>query len=101
MGEIMHQQTQDVLQQLQRREYTPEQMQQLNRQVSKAHQAVIDRLDNFIGMEFDRVEQEIAQLERQLIEKLAERKELYAWFYQIGYRTGLQAHVESDMEKER
>lgn len=101
MSEVMDQQTQEVLQQLQHREILPEQVQQLNRQVSKAHQAVIDRVDGFIGSEFDRVEQEIAQLERQLIEKLAERRELCAWFYQIGYRTGLQAHVEIDIEKER
>lgn len=101
MTEVMAQQTQDVLQQLQRREYTPEQMQQFNRQVSKAHQAVIGRVDDFISREFDRVEQEITQLEQQLIEKLAERRELSAWFHQIGYREGLQANVESDLEKER
>lgn len=99
MSEVMHPQTQDVLKQLQRREYTPKQMQQLNHQVSKAHQAVIDRVDGFLSQEFDRVEHEIAQLEQQLIEKLAERREMSAWFHQIGFRTGLQAHVEIELEK--
>lgn len=88
MEKAMRISIQTVFQQLKQREYTIEQTQGINRKLSAAQQAVVNRVEDFINQDYERVEREIEQLEQQLLEKLAERQELLVWCHRIGYRTG-------------
>lgn len=98
-SEILQRQNADVLEHMQRkREYTPHQMEEISWAISKVHVATTRKIEGFLDGELDRVEQEIEKLERQLIEKFAERRQLLQFMRHVGYQEGMQIHVEGHLE---
>lgn len=90
-SEIVEKQNAEVLGHMQRkRDYTPDQMEEISWTISKVHAATTRKVEDFICMELDRVEQEIEQLERQLIEKCAEHRQLNLFMRHVGYQEGMQ-----------
>ncbi len=96
----MQKQNAEVLQMMQRqREYSPKEMREISWLISKAHTAVARRTGDYLGTEWDRLEQEIAQLERQLMEKYAEQSEIATLLRSMGFQEGLQVSIEIHLEE--
>jgi len=98
-SEVLQRQNADVLGQMQRkREYTSHQMEEISYTISKVHVATTGKVEIFLNGELDRVDKEIEQLELQLIEKYAERRQFLQFIRHVGYQEGMQIHVEGYLE---
>lgn len=90
-----------VMEAMQNRKYSAEEKLDIGFRISIAHAAVANRTADYLGDEFDRVTEEIKQLELQLITKLAEKDELRLLIRLMGNRTGEQSVFRHTMAKER